>query len=160
MRNKLALLLAFLLLVPMVLWAGGRSGALKGFSALELLDIDNSRNEKGQKLPDEMIPELRHEVLHSIVSLHIFHRVEDRLDDVAPGAGPERTILLKVKITGYTGAQNQAGVKADLSFIDKESGQEIFRTPVNAQLYFDQGATSSASRKLAHVIADVVRDSR
>lgn len=159
MRLKMAVI-ALLILMPAGLFAGGREGVLKGFSAIELLEIDNSRNEKGQKLPDEMIPALRHEVLHAIVSLHIFHRVEDRLDDVAPGPGPERVIQLKVKIIGYTGAQNQAGVKAELSFIDKDSGQEVFRTPVNARLYFDQGATSSASRKLAHVIADVVRDSR
>jgi len=149
-----------LILLPMAGVAGGRSGALRGFSALELLEIDNTRNEKGQKLPDEMIPDLRQQILHAVVALHTFHRVEDHIDQSVPASGAERVVQMKVKITGYTGAQNQAGVKSEVSFLDKESGQQIFSTPVNAQLRYDQGATSSATRKLGRSIADVVRDSR
>lgn len=138
MRRRIAAL-ALLCLIPLTGVAGARSGALRGFSALELLPIGNTRNEKGQKLPDEMIPDLREQLLHALVSLHTFHRVEDYVDESAASSGPERVVQMKVKIIGYTGAQNNAGVKCEVSFVDKDSGQEVFRSPVNAQLYYDQG---------------------
>lgn len=159
MRNKLAIL-ALLLLIPAMAGAGGRSGALHGFSALELLEIENTRNEQGQKLPDELIPDLRQQLLHGLVALHTFHRVEDHVDDAVPSSGAERVVQMKVKITGYTGAKNQAGVKSEVFLIDKDSGQEVFRSPVNAQLRYDQGAATSATRKLARSIVNLVRDSR
>ncbi|HVP44715.1 MAG TPA: hypothetical protein VMS96_14895 [Terriglobales bacterium] len=158
MRAQIAIL-ALLLLIPGAV-AGDRPGALRGFSALELLEIENTRNEQGQKLPDELIPDLRQQLLHGLVALHTFHRVEDHVDDAVPSAGAERVVQLKVKITGYSGAQNQAGVKSEVFLIDKASGQEVFRSPVNAQLRYDQGAATSATRKLARSIANLVRDSR
>ena len=121
-----AWLLPILLLLVTGAWAQG-SGSLRRYSALELLPIENNRNEKGQKIPDEFVPDLRESLVYVIVGQHLFRRVEDHTDDAVIATGPENVLQLKVRIVGYTGAQNNAGVSAMVHFIDKQTGTEIFQ---------------------------------
>ena len=152
-----AWLLPILLLLVTGAWAQG-SGSLRRYSALELLPIENNRNEKGQKIPDEFVPDLRESLVYVIVGQHLFRRVEDHTDDAVIATGPENVLQLKVRIVGYTGAQNNAGVSAMVPFIDKQTGTEIFQRKVDAHLIYDQGALTSALRKLGRSIGDVVKD--
>lgn len=152
-----AWLLPILLLLATGAWAQG-SGSLRRYAALELLPIENNRNEKGQKIPDESVPDLRESLVYVIVGQHLFRRVEDHTDDAVIATGPENVLQLKVRIVGYTGAQNNAGVSAMVHFIDKQSGTEIFQRKVDAHLIYDQGALTSALRKLGRSIGDVVKD--
>ncbi len=152
-----ALLLPILLVLVAGAWAQG-SGTLRRYSALELLPIENNRNEKGQKIPDEFVPDVRENLLYVIVGQHLFRRVEDHTDGSVVGAGPESVLQMKVRIVGYSGAQNNAGVSAIVSFMDKQTGAEVFQRKVNAHLIYDQGALTSALRKLVRSIGDVVKD--
>ena len=156
MKRSIALGVLFLLLSPGL--AVGGPNALRIYSALEMLEIENQRNEKGQKLPDEYVPRLRHEVLYAIVGLHLFHRVEDHFDSAVAEVKPERVVQLKVRIVGYSGAQNNARVTALVTFTDKDDKKEILQKKVDAQLFYDQGALTAAMRKLARSIGNVVRD--
>ncbi len=156
MRSSVGLGVFFLLLSPPL--ATGGPNALHTYSALELIEIENQRNEKGQKLPDEYIPKLREEILYSIVGLHLFHRVEDHVDSAVAEAKPERVVQLKVSIVGYSGAQNNARVTALVSFTDKDDKKEVLQKKVDARLFYDQGALTSAMRKLARSISNLVRD--
>ena len=156
MKRSIALGVLFLLL-SLGLAVGGPN-ALRAYSALEMLEIENQRNEKGQKLPDEYVPRLRDEVLYAIVALHLFHRVEDHFDSAVAEIKPERVVQLKVRIVGYSGAQNNARVTALVTFTDKDDKKEILQKKVDAQLFYDQGALTAAMRKLARSIGNVVRD--
>ncbi len=149
-----------LLVVALAAAAGADShpGALHPYSAIEV-EIENQRNEKGQKIPDEFVPELRGQILHGVVNRHVFRRVEDRVDEAVAPVEPERVVLMKVRVVGYTGAKNAAGVKTVVHFIDKATGQEVFSSPVNAQLHFDPGALTAALRKLGRSIGDLVYQS-
>lgn len=152
-----AWLLPVLLLLVTGAWAQG-TGSLRRYSALELLPIENNRNERGQKIPDEFVPDLRENLLYVIVGQHLFRRVENHSDEAVIAASPENVLQLKVRIVGYTGAQNNAGVSAMVFFIDKQTGAEIFQKKVDAHLFYDQGALTAALRKLGRSIGDVVRD--
>ena len=156
MRRAIGVGVFFAVLFPSLAVAG--PNALRAYSALEMLEIENERNEKGQKLPDEYIPKLREEVLYAIVGLHLFHRVEDHVDSTVAGAKPERLGQLKVRIVGYSGAQNNARVTALVILTDKEDKKEILQKRVDARLFYDQGALTAALRKLARSIGNVVRD--
>lgn len=157
MRRWFMPLLLLTFSTPLAL-AGSGPNTLRPYSAFELLDIDNQRNEKGQKLPDEYMPRLHEALLYSVVNLHRFHRVMDHVDSAVPEGKPEKVVLMKVKIVGYSGAQNNARVTALVTFTSKDDAKEIFQQKVNAQLYYDQGAMTSAMRKLARSIADLVQD--
>ena len=120
-------------------------------------DVAKIMNE-AQKIPDEFVPDLRESLVYVIVGQHLFRRVEDHTDDAVIATGPENVLQLKVRIVGYTGAQNNAGVSAMVHFIDKQTGTEIFQRKVDAHLIYDQGALTSALRKLGRSIGDVVKD--
>lgn len=120
-----AWLLPILLLLVTGAWAQG-SGSLRRYSALELLPIENNRNEKGQKIPDEFVPDVRENLMYVIVGQHLFRRVEDHTDDVVMATGAENVLQMKVRIVGYSGAKNNAGVSAMVYFIDKQTGAEVF----------------------------------
>ena len=156
MRRSIAAGVFSVLLLLSLAVAG--PNALRTYSALEMLEIENQRNEKGQKLPDEYIPKLREEILYAIVGLHLFHRVEDHVDSTVAEAKPERVVQFKVRIVGYSGAQNNARVSALVSFTDKDDKKEILQKTVDARLFYDQGALTAAMRKLARSIGNVVRD--
>lgn len=156
MRRTIGVGVFLAVLFPSLAVAG--PNALRAYSVLEMLEIENERNEKGQKLPDEYIPKLREEVLYAVVGLHLFYRVEDHVDSTVAGAKPERVVQLKVRIVGYSGAQNNARVSALLILTDKEDKKEILQKRVDARLFYDQGALTAAMRKLARSIGSVVRD--
>jgi hypothetical protein len=153
MRTKI-LLPVLLVLVSMASAEG--SGTLRVYSALELLPVENNRNEKGQKIPDEFVPALHEDLLYAIVAQHHFPQVGDYTDKAAAPNDANKTLQMKVRITGYSGAQNNARVTAEVSFIDKQSGSVLLTKKVTAQLYYDQGAFSSALRKLVRSIGNVV----
>jgi hypothetical protein len=158
MRTAIILtVLVCLLITPSMLEAGG---ALMGFTALELLPIENERNQKGQKLPDEFVPDLHEQILYNVVGKHVFQRVNDHVDSAVKASVPDKVVQMKVRITGYSGAQNRARVSSELSFIDKESGTVVLKRDIKAQLQYDQGALTAAMRKLSRSIADAVVDAR
>lgn len=137
---------------------GAAPGTLRMYSALEMLAIDNQRNEKGQKLPEEYIPRLREEVLHAIGNLHLFRRIDDQVDTSVSQSQAERVLQIKVKITDYSGAQNNARVSALVTLTDKEAKTQVLEKKVDARLYYDPGAMTAATRKLAHSISNLIRD--
>lgn len=151
-------LLGFLL-VLLVLPAPANKGpnTLRPYSALELLEIENQRNEKGRKIPDEFVPRLAEDLRYALVDLHLFRRLDDFMDEKVPQPAVERIVQMKVRIVDYSGAQNNASVAAMVHFFNKETGREIFQQRVGATLRYDQGATTSALRKLTRSIAGLVR---
>ena len=146
------------LLISLPALPADHAGLLSRYSALELLEIENERNERGEKLPDVLVPKLRREILHAIASLDLFHRLEEYQDPNVRAPEVERIVQMKVRIVGYTGAQNRAGVTAFVHFIDSESQKEIFRKRVNAKLRYDSGGATSAVRKLGRSTGKLVRD--
>jgi hypothetical protein len=152
--QRRALLLAFATSIA------GAQGAerLRRFSLLEL-EIENKRNEKGRKIPDEFIPALRDQVLAAIAAEHRFYRIGDYTDPaVSTPQGDSSAVLMRLRIVDYTGSQNTAGVTAVIHFLDKETGKEIFQERLRAQLRYDNGALSAALRKLARLTAQLIRD--
>jgi len=143
--------------LPASALAAARKGTLREYSALELLEIENDRNEKGQKLPDEVVPDLRTELLYAVAALGLFHRVEDHIDPDVAAPEVERTVQMKLRIIGYSGSRSNASVRAMAHFIDKESGAEIFQRKVDATLYYDSGAMTASLRKLCRSTAKLVR---
>lgn len=139
-------------------WAEARSGVLRSHSILQV-EIENKRNAEGRKIPDDSVPDLREQLLAVIVNLHLFRQVGDYTDSkVTAPAGEAGTVLLRLRITGYTGAQNNSGVTAMAHFIDQASGKELLQEKVTAQLHYDQGALSGALRKLARSTAELVKN--
>ena len=148
-----------LMVLPVSMLQAQRSGSLRAYSAVQV-EIENKRNEKGRKVPDEFIADLVDQLKSGVAALHLFRRVGDYEDSkVAEPQTTPRAFLLRLQILDYTGAQNNAGVKAVAHFIDKDNGQQIFEQNVNAQLHYDSGALSAALRKLARSTASVVKDS-
>jgi hypothetical protein len=137
-------------------FAADHPNALRAYSTVEI-EVDNKRNEKGQKLPDDAVPDLHEQLAGAIVSLHQFQRVEDYTDPKVSAPQTSRAVVLKLQITGYTGARNNAGIDAVAHFVDKETGKELFQEVVTARLRYDTGATSAAIRKLARSTSDVVK---
>ena len=147
-----------LLLVLVSLASAEGSGTLRSYSSLEVLPIENNRNEKGQKIPDEFVPKLHEDLLYVIVGQHHFAQVGDYADKAAAPNSGGKALQMKVSIVGYSGAQNNAKVSAEVKFIDKQSGETVLAKKVTAQLYYDQGAFSSALRKLVRSIGNVVNE--
>ncbi len=79
-----------IVLLPALLLSVDNTRRLRGFSAFELLEIENHRNRLGQKVPDEFMPGLRQEMLHAVAALDLFHRVEDYEDPDVPAPAKER----------------------------------------------------------------------
>ncbi len=147
---------AILILSLLAAGAVNPSAGLRKYSAVEI-QIENKRNERGQKLPEDSVPELKDQLAGAIVALHQFERVDEYVDTKATPSSSPHTMILKVRIAGYTGAQNNAGVKAVVRVVDKESGKDVLEEAVNAQLRYDSGALSAALRKLARSTADLLK---
>lgn len=134
-------------------------GLLRQFSGFELLPIENQRNEKGQKIPDEFVPTLHNDILYAVGGLHLFNTIQEHRDsNIAAPPTSEKVMQLKVRVVGYSGAQNQARVSALVFMIDKQTGRELLQKRVDARLRYDQGAFTSALRKLTRSIADLLKD--
>jgi len=155
MKQPLAVIL--MILSFGILGAGAQAGKLSKYSELEVV-MENTRNERGQKLPDELIAPLKENVIHAIGYLHLFSRIGDITDESVAAPAAHRALVLKVKITGYSGAQNNASVSSQLSFTDQATGQPVFQESVRAKLYYDSGSTQASLAKLAKSIAGKVRD--
>jgi hypothetical protein len=156
-----------LLIVPAVLaaalaWpsptASAEQAQLRAYTSIELAPIDNSRNEEGQRIPPESVPDLKEQIETNIAALHLFHKVGEYVDRDVSQPEQEEPLQLRVKILSYTGARNSAGVKARLTFVDSKSGTAVLVKEINAQLRLDSGALSAALRKLARSTASFVKD--
>ncbi len=145
-----------ILLTPATLLAL-QAGPLRQFSKIEMIEIENKRNERGERLPPEVLPGLRNDVLYAVAGLHLFAFIDTERDPKVPEPATVRVVQMKMRIIGYSGAQNNARVTAVVHFVDKESGREILQKKVDAQLHFDSGALSGAMRKLARSTADMVK---
>lgn len=132
-------------------------GKLREFGAIEVQEIENKRNAQGKKLPDEWMPGLREELRYGIGSLHLFRRIEDQTDSSAIGPDNDRVLVLKMRIVDYSGARNNASVSTMVTFVDKATGEVVLSKPVDAKLYYDQGATSAALIKLANKVRDLTK---
>jgi uncharacterized lipoprotein YmbA len=150
-------LLALLVAVSCAAAAAG-PGLLRTYSGIEVLDIENKRNAEGKKLPDEWVPRLREQLRYASGSLHLFHRIEEEPDPTVKGPESGRVVQLKVRITNFSGAQAQPKISAVVVFLDKATGEQILERSVDAQLYFDQSATTGALIKLTNKVRDLVKD--
>jgi hypothetical protein len=148
---------ALLLLASTATLAAG-PGTLRPFSAIEVMEIENKRNAQGKKLPDEWVPRLREQIRYAVGSLHLFHRVEDQADPTVKGEDTGRTVQLRVRITDYSGAQAQPKISATVVLLDKATGDKILERTIDAQLYFDQSATTGALIKLTNKVGDLVKN--
>jgi hypothetical protein len=140
---------------------GRQARTLKSYTAVEVLEIDNQRNEKGERLPPELLPAFRTDIETRIAALHQYRRVGTTEDPVVPASGPEAVMQVRVKILGYAGARNGTRVKALITGIDKESGQTVFEKQTTALpdnlLYINWGALSGALRTLAKTTANCLK---
>ncbi len=66
---------------------------------------------------------------------------------------------MKMRIVGYSGAQNNASVTAMVHLIDKETQHEVLQKRVKAKLRYDPGVVDAALRKLCRSTATLVRNS-
>lgn len=147
-----------LLLVAALPLVAADTGRLRSCTSVEVSDIDNQRNEKGERIPPESLPELHTALQAGVVGLHLFQHVDDYTDAKAQAHNPDRVCQMRMKIIGYSGAQNNARVTAMVYFVDKETQKEVVQGKVTAQLHYDQGATTGALRKLVRSTADFIRD--
>jgi hypothetical protein len=153
-----ALIIGVLLVLASVAPLAAGPGTLRPFSTIEVMEIENKRNAQGKKLPDEWVPRVREQIRYAVGSQHLFHRVEDQVDAMVKGEDTGRTIRLQVRITDFSGAQAQPTIKAAVVFLDKATGEKILEHNVDAHLYFDQGATTSALNKLTNKVGDLVKN--
>jgi hypothetical protein len=133
-------------------------GTLRPFSRIEVLEVENKRNAEGKKLPDEWMPRLREQLRYSAGSVHLFHRVEDAIDPKVTGEETGRVVQLQLRITDFSGASARPKVTAVAVFVDKETGAMVLEKTIEAQLYFDQSATTGAIIKLSNKLSDIVKD--
>jgi len=133
-------------------------GTLRVYSAIEVLDIDNKRNAEGKKLPDEWMPRLREQIRYGLGSLHLFRQIEDQVDPTVTTPDTGRVVQLKLRITDFSGAQAQPKISAIVTFVDKATGEKVLEKAVDAQLYFDQSATTGALIKLTNKTGSLVKD--
>lgn len=152
------LMAGMLLLLASAASLAAGPGTLRVFSAVEVMEIDNKRNAQGKKLPDEWMPRLREQLRYAVGSLHLFHRVEDQTDPASTGADTGRVVQMHVRIIDYSGAQARPKVSAQVVLVDKETGDKVLDQRVDAQLYFDQGATTGALVKLCNKVGELVKD--
>jgi hypothetical protein len=146
------------LLLALVAPLAAGPGTLRVFSTIEVMEIENKRNAQGKKLPDEWVPRLREQLRYAVGSLHLFHRIEDQVDAIVKGEDTGRVVRMQVRITDYSGAQAQAKISAVVVFLDKATGEKILERNVDAQLYFDQSATTGALIKLTNKVGDLVKN--
>jgi hypothetical protein len=134
---------------------------LARFTSLEVLDVDNQRNEKGERIPPESLPKLKSDLERGIAALHLFQRVGEIKDAAVAERVPESVLHLRVKIISYTGSRNAARVTVMLTLIDSEKQQPVREKKIEARpgvFELDQGAFSAIMRKVVRSVTDVIRE--
>lgn len=137
----------------------GQTSKLSRFTSVEIVDIDNERNEKGERIPPESLPALTRDLGIALAALHRFHRIGETTDDAVRPRAPEQVLQLRIKILSYTGSRNGTRIVAELTLLDRDTQQSVLVKRITARpgrLDMREGGFLAVTRKLVSAVTDAI----
>lgn len=169
-RLIVAFAVGFLLLATSGARAGDRPKApLRGYSALEVENLENPKYETKEPMPDDWLPILREDIVQRVIEIHKFRRVADFEDPQVPPPEKERVLVLRGKVIEFThGSQaarflvgfgaGKGKIVVLCSFVDKATGEVVWERKADGRVIGAGQSTEGAIKGLSKEIAKHIRE--